>query len=48
MIIFVRFAPAALMPTRSLNCDIKMSMATADVNPEFTGPEMKSIKKPIN
>lgn len=48
MIIFARFVPAALIPTRSLNWDIKMSMATADVNPELTGPEMKSIKKPKN
>lgn len=38
--------PAALMPIKSLNCDATMSMATADVNPEFTGPEIKSIKKP--
>jgi len=38
--------PAALTPIKSLICDATMSIATADVNPEFTGPEMKSIKKP--
>lgn len=38
--------PAALIPIKSLNCDATISMATADVNPEFTGPEIKSIKKP--
>jgi len=38
--------PAAFMPIKSLICDATMSIATADVNPEFTGPEMKSIKNP--
>lgn len=46
MIMSVRFVPAALIPIKSLICDVTISMATADVNPEFTGPEMKSIKKP--
>lgn len=41
-----RVVPAALIPIKSFICDATMSMATADVNPEFTGPEMKSIKKP--
>lgn len=38
--------PAALTPIKSLICDATISIATADVNPEFTGPEIKSIKKP--
>jgi hypothetical protein len=46
MIISDMVVPAALMPIKSFICDVTMSMATADVNPELTGPEMKSIKKP--
>lgn len=41
-----RVEPTARMPIMSLIWDTTMSMATADVNPAFTGPEMKSIKKP--
>lgn len=44
--ISTRVVPAALIPIRSFICDVTISMATADVNPELTGPEMKSIKKP--
>lgn len=46
MTMSIRVVPLAVMPIKSLICDATMSMATADVNPEFTGPEMKSIKKP--
>lgn len=46
-IISVRVEPVALIPKMSLICDATMSMATADVNPAFTGPEIKSIKKPV-
>jgi len=46
IIISTNVVPTALMPIKSLICDTTMSIATADVNPEFTGPEMKSIKKP--
>lgn len=46
MIMFTRVVPAALIPIKSLIWDATMSIATADVNPEFTGPEMKSIKNP--
>lgn len=45
-IISNRVLPAALTPIMSLICDAIISIATAEVNPEFTGPEMKSIKKP--
>lgn len=42
-----RVDPTARMPIMSLTWDTTMSMATADVNPAFTGPEMKSIKNPV-
>lgn len=45
-IMSIKVDPAALTPIKSLICDATISIATADVNPEFTGPEMKSIKKP--
>lgn len=38
--------PAELTPIISVICDATIRIETADVNPEFTGPEMKSIKKP--
>lgn len=38
--------PTAFTPIMSLICDATIRIATADVNPEFTGPEMKSIKNP--
>lgn len=34
------------MPKMSFTCDVKIIKAAADVNPEDTGPEMKSIIKP--
>jgi len=43
-----RVLPAAFTPIMSLIWDAMISIATADVNPEFTGPEMKSIIKPAN
>lgn len=46
MIIAGRVDPAAFTPIMSLTCDVTINIATADVNPEFTGPEMKSIKIP--
>lgn len=48
MIICVKVDPVALIPKMSLICDATMSTLTADVNPAFTGPEIKSMKKPIN
>lgn len=42
-----RVDPTARIPIMSLIWDTTMSMATADVNPAFTGPEMKSIKNPV-
>jgi hypothetical protein len=47
IIISTSVVPAAFTPIKSLICDATMSIATADVNPEFTGPEIKSIKKPM-
>lgn len=43
-----RVVPEACTPIKSFICDATMSIATAEVNPEFTGPEMKSIKKPYD
>lgn len=45
-IISNRVVPTARIPSTSLTCDAMMSIETADVNPEFTGPDIKSIKKP--
>lgn len=46
MNISIKFDPITLIPIMCLICDEIMIIATADVNPAFTGPEMKSIKKP--
>lgn len=35
-----------LMPRRSFNWDVAMTIAAADVKPAETGPDMKSIKNP--
>lgn len=43
----IRVDPTARIPIMSLTWDTTISMATADVNPAFTGPEMKSIKNPM-
>lgn len=43
-----RVDPTACIPSMSLIWDSTMSMATAEVKPAFTGPEMKSIKKPVH
>ena len=40
-------APFAVIPSISLICDVTIIKATADVNPELTGPETKSIKNPV-
>lgn len=38
--------PLAEMPRMSLTCDVTIIKATADVKPELTGPDTKSIKNP--
>lgn len=38
--------PEASIPKRSFTCDVTMMRAAADVKPEDTGPETKSIKNP--
>lgn len=40
--------PDALIPNISLTCDVTMIRAAADVNPEETGPDMKSITNPAD
>jgi hypothetical protein len=40
--------PDARIPNMSLTCDVTMIRAAADVNPEETGPDMKSITNPVN
>ena len=39
--------PVALIPNTSLTCDVTMIRAAADVYPEETGPDMKSITNPV-
>lgn len=39
--------PVAVIPNISLTCDVTMIRAAADVNPEETGPDMKSIINPV-
>lgn len=46
MTISEKVVPAACTPIKSLTWDAIMSIATADVYPAFTGPEIKSIKNP--
>lgn len=46
IIISNRVVPVAFMPKMSLIWDAMMSIVTAEVNPAFTGPEIKSIRKP--
>lgn len=38
--------PDALMPNTSFTWEVTIIRATADVKPEDTGPETKSIRKP--
>lgn len=40
--------PDALIPKTSFTCDVTMIKAAADVNPEETGPDMKSITNPVD
>lgn len=40
--------PDAFIPSTSLTCDVTMIRAAADVNPEETGPDMKSITNPAD
>ena len=51
-IIFIQYSmkvfPVALIPNTSLTCDVTMIRAAADVNPEETGPDMKSITNPVD
>jgi len=42
----MKVLPVALIPNTSLTCDVTMIRAAADVNPEETGPDMKSITNP--
>lgn len=44
--ISMNVVPFALIPKISLTCDVRIIKATADVNPDETGPETKSIKNP--
>lgn len=44
--ISVNTDPGACTPKISFTCDVKIIKATAEVNPDDTGPEMKSIRKP--
>lgn len=40
--------PATVMPKMSFTCDVMITKATADVNPEDTGPDTKSTINPEN
>lgn len=42
----MKTVPDADIPRRSFTCDVKIIRATAEVKPEATGPETKSIMKP--
>ena len=44
----MKVLPVALIPNTSLTCDVRMIRAAADVNPEETGPDMKSITNPVD
>lgn len=39
--------PEAWIPNKSFTCDVTIIRAAADVNPEDTGPDTKSIRNPI-
>jgi hypothetical protein len=41
-------ALVAITPNISLTCDVTMIRAVADVNPDVTGPDMKSIRNPVD
>ena len=44
----MKVLPVALIPNTSLICDVRIIRAAADVNPEDTGPDMKSITNPVD
>lgn len=44
----IKVFPDACIPNISLTCDVTMIRAAADVNPDETGPDMKSITNPVN
>jgi len=44
----MKVSPVARIPNTSLTCDVTMIRAAADVNPEETGPDMKSITNPVD
>ena len=44
----MKVVPVAVIPNTSLTCDVTMIRAAADVNPEETGPDMKSITNPVD
>lgn len=44
--ISINWEPLAGMPRMSLTCDVTIIKATADVKPELTGPDTKSIRNP--
>jgi hypothetical protein len=44
----MKVLPDALIPNISLTCDVTIIRAAADVNPEETGPDMKSITNPVD
>lgn len=39
-------APCTVIPSISFICDVTIIKATADVNPDDTGPDTKSIRNP--
>lgn len=41
-----KVVPEAIMPRTSLTCEVTMIRAQAEVNPEDTGPDTKSIRNP--
>lgn len=44
--ISINWEPLAGIPRISLICDVTIIKATADVKPELTGPDTKSIRNP--
>jgi len=45
--ISINWEPLAEIPRISLTCDVTIIKATADVKPELTGPDTKSIRNPF-
>lgn len=42
----MKVVPFAAIPKIFFTCDVKMISDTADVNPDDTGPDTKSIRNP--